>query len=92
MAEVAIREGVRADFQPDNNGMDLRNCADKGMVDEAIHNDASNGKGQRGIYAVSPRYGSPRGFKGFGDLCTILGLHIVSFCAANGSFGLVSSC
>lgn len=39
-----VREGVRADLEPDDDGMYLRDRADKRMMDRTVHDNAGNGK------------------------------------------------
>ncbi len=36
MAEVAVGEGVGADLEPDDDGMDLANGAEQGVVDVVV--------------------------------------------------------
>ena len=93
MPEIPVGEGVRADLEPDNDGVDFANGANQGMVDMIIHSDAGDEERKGGIDTVGPgdlAPGTPEGLSGLGVMI-VLKASIFAFQAAEDTFCLLSS-
>lgn len=68
VAEIAIGEGVGADFEPDDDGVDLADGAEKGVVDVIVNGVGGDEEAKCGVDAVSPGYDVPGYLEGTGVL------------------------
>lgn len=54
VTEVAVGECVRGRLEPDNDGMELGQSADQGVVNVEIHNERRDRQGERDVESVRP--------------------------------------
>ena len=59
MSEVAVRKGVRASLEPNNDGVQFTDGADAGMVDVIVDDVGRNYEIKRGVNSVAQGYDSP---------------------------------
>lgn len=66
VAEVPVGEGVGAVLEPDDDGVDLADGADEGVMDMVVDGVGSDEEAEGGVDAVSPGYGVPGRLEGTG--------------------------
>lgn len=54
MSQISIRECVRTVFQPNDDGMDFRDCADERVMDVFIHRDSGDNQTKGCINSMGP--------------------------------------
>ncbi len=64
--EVAVGEGVGAVLEPDDDGVDLADGADEGVVDVVVDGVGGDEEAEGRVDAVGPGYGVPGRLKGAG--------------------------
>lgn len=66
VAEVAVGEGVGAALEPDDDGVDLADGADEGVVDMVVDGVGGDEEAEGRVDAVGPGYGVPGCLEGAG--------------------------
>ncbi|KAI4136750.1 MAG: hypothetical protein L6R39_007631 [Caloplaca ligustica] len=90
MAEVAVCEGVRAVFEPDDDGVDLADGADERVVDVVVDGVGGDEEAEGCVDAVGPGYGVPGCLESAGYLKGVwCGKGVGAFEAADDSFGML---
>lgn len=90
MAKVAVGEGIRAVLQPNDNGVDLADCADQGVVNVIVDSVGGYEKAKGCVDAVCPGDGIPGCLEGAGKLEKIFRRGGVrAFETAEGAFGVL---
>lgn len=66
MAEIAVREGVGAILEPDDDGVDLADDADEWVVDVVVDGEGGDEETEACVDAVGPGNGVPGCLEGAG--------------------------
>ncbi len=72
MAKVTVGEGVGTVLEPDDDGVDLADGANHGVMDVMVDDVRGYEEAEGGVDAVGPGYRIPRRLKGAGFLKKVM--------------------